>query len=180
MNFKFQLALFSEDDELKTIEEWLKLELNDLALSLSDATLFLESNGKTYIGEDWNLGELKVLVNQINEAIVRLEKGEAALIRSCIMEDDVPYIFIEPSGVDSYKISMFLIDNPEFSMLFPIDGVCGSKTVLYEYVAENREHLLDQAQSDDELFSELVFPKEVLITELKNGIALYEELLKLI
>lgn len=180
MKFHLQLALYDENGDVLALEEYLShLQQGLLAkANTEDATIIFEWDEHEWIANTWNFGCLHYLISQFEAAYQRLSRGDMALIRSGIMENDVPYLLIELASDNTISLSLFLMDNPSLAFTFPIEGISGYSADLYDYVASHRTKLLKAAAAmGDEHFVALHCPHAALLDSLKREVDLGRHLL---
>lgn len=187
MNNRWQLAVYTEDDETTVpLAKYLSMRYEGRANwkpSLEDSVIILETQGREWLASKWNLGNIGIMVLQFEAARKRLCGGDFALIRSAVDDySHVPYLMLEPINEREVLISLFFIDDLHMRLLYPVSGRPAVAAKLYDYVAVNKSQLLGPIEPGRVAYSfrRLCFPFVTLILSLKREAELvrqlYEEL----
>lgn len=163
MAFLFRLAIYDETfTHLIPVEEYLKLRSQGIYQwkpSLDDSGFLLKCQEKDWLGETINMGNLALIVRQMEHALIRLTNGTEAIIRSGVLDRDVvPYMLFEYSSHNEIAVSLFTIDEPDVGMTFPFNGFSGKAEDLYAYVRDHRDEIMRQPEPSNRLFKRLVCP----------------------
>lgn len=180
MDLCFQLAI--RDNKLKadlvSIADYLHFAEQEGVVSrhpnLMDSWMLLKVDGKELLGENWNLGELELIVLQCEEAHRRLTKGEDAIIRSAVLDQPmVPYLLMSPLDDDDVHLSLFVIPDLKAGWAFPIDNVSADSAELWAYMRDHRYQLLHPSERlANNLFSDVPCPRVQLVTALEREASL--------
>jgi|1186.fasta_scaffold11177_2 hypothetical protein len=147
MGFRFQLAVYDAAfSRLVPVEEFLRAgEERRWRPSLDDCGFFLECGGREWLGDTFNLGNLALVVRQLEDAAARLDAGAEAIVRSGVLDqDEVPYLLFEPAEDGVIPVSLFFVEDAVLRHAFPHPGFTGDGERLYAHVAANRAALLAQ------------------------------------
>jgi hypothetical protein len=183
-SFRFQLAIYDRTfSHLIPVEEYLRAD-DELRWrpSLDDCGFFLECQGREWLADTYNMGNLALVVRQMEEAAARLARGDEAIIRSGVLDqDEVPYMLFEQPFGGLIMLSLFFIEDSSMRHSFPIEGFSGSGQDLYAYVREHRDELLAQpAGPRAKMFKSLPCPAAELVhgmeREAKLGRQLFDVL----
>lgn len=153
-----------------------------------DSTIFLSVDGEEWLADEWNLGDLRLIVQQLEDVLPRLQRGESAILRSAVLDQpQAPYLLFEPSdnsAQDIIRISLFLIADAAAGRLFPIKYWSDSEPEkLFEYVEQNREKLLESdpwSRPGSRRLKELPFPRAELMNALSRELDLGQRVVELL
>jgi hypothetical protein len=177
MKFRWQLAIYDEPGEIISSLEGIIHLGKDIAIQqsfdLESCSIFLESEGKEWLGLNWNFGSLDLIVFQSEAAWNRLTMGEDAIIRSGILGgESVPYLLLEPWSDDKVFVSLFFITEAHIGATFPIDGISGFSKDLYNHLLSHKEKILLHSSE----FKRLACPGTELLESLKREASLGRQL----
>lgn len=161
-----RLALFrGASDELITVEDALAaLESGPVDdLGVEATTMSIVAAGREHLGAEISLGELPRLVDQLEPAATRVERGELALVRSASMDLEGIYLLFEPEPDDGVQIEIGVIEAP-WSDWFPDDDA--HATELYGLVAEHLDAMRENAAGN--LFEPAHLPRVVVVDSLRR------------
>lgn len=185
MSYRFELAVWQPGtDRVVPIAEYLQLS-NEGSLDwrphLENSAIILRANKKEWLGNKWNMGALELIAPQLQAAYQRLVKGQDAIIRSAVDdEDQVPYLLIEPQKLEEVSITLFFIIESPFAYDYPIDRNPGMSKRLYKYVQTHKSDLVASLDQTLEAycFQNLFFPYGLLVSSLEREARLGQTLLK--
>jgi hypothetical protein len=190
--YRFELAVFDpHNGKVISCREYLELR-NTASISwvpeVEDSALFLTAEEREWMGDEWNLGNIRDIVSQLVHVKERLEKGEQAILRSAVLDQpSPPYFLFQPDSakeVSMVLISMFFILEFPMGVYFPIDNGAGDHSEkLYSFVEQHRNKLL----SDDPFptpgqppLKQVQFPNTALLEALREQIALGQKVISVI
>jgi hypothetical protein len=189
---RFELAVFDPEQDLAiSCDEYLKQRESGTLTwlpSLDDSTIFLAVDGEARLEDEWNLGDLRLIVEQLKDVRERLERGEIAILRSAVLDQpQAPYFLFEPdtgSADDTVRISQFFIPEFRIGTLFPLKYWSDSDPdELFKYVVENRQKLVESEMSQrfsKSRLTDLPFPRAELLSALPEEISLGKKVIELV
>ncbi len=162
---QFQLAVYRPHTaEMYSIADYLALrdrEEADWRPYLGLVGMILKVDDRDWWSHRSSIGDLNRIVLQLEAAHVRLVQGQDAILRSAMDDYDVgAYFLLEPSSQQVVRISLFSIEDTNYSFDYPVSKYPERVEALYKYVRENREQLMKPFHPDwaEQYFRELPFP----------------------
>jgi len=180
---RFELAVWDrEQDTILSCRDYLNRRGKDISWSpaASDSAINLSVAGEEWLGDEWNFGDLQLIVTELEDVFARLQRDEVAILRSAVLsQPQVPYLLFEPASGDVIKISMFFLADTDLGAHFPIKYWSNQDPQkLFAHVIENRSTLLSDSAAGRRP-KELPFPRPELLNALTDQIALGQEVVKL-
>jgi hypothetical protein len=144
-----------------------------------DSALILRVGDGQRLGEDWNFGNMRQLVVQLEPCRERLAARRPGLIRSAVEDQPTPpYLLFEPRG-EHIAVSLFFIEDPEIGALYPTDPAGQEVERLYAFVELHRAEMLSSLPDDLRIytFEDVMCPAAALLTQLDRAHQIGGELL---
>ncbi|HSJ54900.1 MAG TPA: hypothetical protein VLC52_14250 [Anaerolineae bacterium] len=185
MDVEFRLAVYDEEDEENKLllEDYLRLRQAgtvDWDPSLENSGLSLVCQGREWLLDHWNTGQINLLILQVEEAVRRLKEGRETIVRiGAIDSAGGPYLLLTPTDRE-VEISLFVIRDRRYYLDFPIEDVSGSAADLYAHLDQQRQELLEPVggAAGEKYFKRLRCPGQELLAEMQraaqSGRDLYE------
>lgn len=116
----FELGVYDEtDDETVCVLELLASDASCAWYDDDSSVLIVRDGDVEQLREEWNLGPLSRVAEQLEHVQQRLDAGQSAILRSAVMDENVvPWVLFTPAQ-DTTAVSVFFVTDPSLTRQFP-------------------------------------------------------------